>query len=257
MKESPTQHISYSLEGGVGTLTLRRPPLNILNIAMLREMRSALRQAEAASGLKVLLLAAEGKAFSAGVDVAEHTPEKVGEMIPLFHETCRALAEFSYPTVAKVHGHALGGGCELAICCDFVFMTRGARIGQPEIELAALAPVAALRLPQMVGARWAARLLLSGEILEADQAAAVGLITQAVAAEDLNPVVDAALSRLAGLSAAALRLNKRSARMGMASWVEALPGIERLYLQELMATEDAREGVQAFLEKRRPVWKDR
>ena len=184
MMESPTRNIVYSREGNVGTLTLRRSPLNILNIAMLREMISVLRQAEADSDLRVMLLTAEGKAFSAGVDVAEHTSEQVGEMIPLFHETCRALAELSCPTVAKVHGHALGGGCELAICCDFVFMTRGARIGQPEIELAALAPVAALRLPQMVGPRWAARLLFSGEILEADQAAAIGLVTQAVAAED-------------------------------------------------------------------------
>ena len=143
--------ISVETKNGASFLTLKRAPLNVLDIATLTQLESALAELTRDESLRVLVLNAEGKMFSAGVDVADHTPDKVGGMIPLFDRVCRALANFPAPTIAVVHGHALGGGCELVLCCDLAVMTDNAKIGQPEVQLAAIAPIAAMRLPQLVG----------------------------------------------------------------------------------------------------------
>jgi cyclohexa-1,5-dienecarbonyl-CoA hydratase len=228
-----------------------------LNLQALRELTQALDGASADGSLKVLVLTAEGKHFSAGVDVADHTPERVGEMIPAFDRLCLRLSQLPFVTLALVQGHALGGGCELVACCDLALMARGARIGQPEIQLATIAPVAALRLPALVGPRWAARMLLTGEPLEADQAASIGLVTLAVEAASLAETGEIWVERLRALSTPALRLTKRALLVGMRGLDQGLAEMERLYLDDLMSTEDAQEGLRAFLEKRRPVWRHR
>ncbi len=257
MTDNGFQFVSYAMSSGVGTLTLDRPPVNVINIAMLLEIERALKHAMEDQNLKALIVRAEGKYFSAGVDVADHTPELVGDMIPLFDRVCRAIVEFPLPTVAVVNGHALGGGCEIVICCDFAYMVEGARIGQPEIHLAAMAPIAALRLPMLVGPRWAAYLLFTGEQLEAAKAAEIGLIDRALPSDELSSVVDELNGKLTQLSAAALRMNKKGYLMGLAGWDAKLDDMEQLYLQELMETEDAVEGLQAFLGKRKPIWKNK
>ena len=155
-------YVSVETKNGASFLTLKRAPLNVLNIAALTQLESALTELSRDESIRVLVLRAEGKMFSAGVDVADHTPDKVGEMIPLFDRVCRALANFPVPTLAVVHGHALGGGCELVLCCDLAVMTDTAKIGQPEIQLAAFAPIAAMRLPKLVGYRNAADMLFTG-----------------------------------------------------------------------------------------------
>ena len=257
MTERGFQFVSYETSNGVGTLTLDRPPVNVINIAMLLEMEMALNHATEDHDLKVLIIRAEGKYFSAGADVADHTPELVGDMIPLFDRVCQAIAEFPLPTVAVVNGHALGGGCEIVICCDIAYMVEEARIGQPEIQLAAMAPIAMLRLPMLVGPRWAARILFTGEQIEAAKAEEIGLIDGALPQSDLGSVVDDLTGKLSQLSAAALRVNKKGYLIGLACWDANLDDIEQLYLQDLMGTEDAVEGVQAFMEKRKPVWKNK
>jgi len=223
---------------------------------MLREMCAVLESAAQDKALRALVVRAEGKMFSAGVDVADHTAEKVGEMIPLVDRVCLALANFPTPTLAVLHGHALGGGCEVALCCDLVVAAEAANLGQPEIKLAAVAPIAALRLPGLVGYRRAAEMLFTGDVVNAPEAARIGLINRAVPAGELEPTVAHYISRLRGLSAAALRVCKQAARLGADGWGN-LPAMEKLYLDELMSTEDAHEGVASFVEKRAPVWKHR
>jgi cyclohexa-1,5-dienecarbonyl-CoA hydratase len=256
--EATGPFIDWHIDHGVGELILRRPPVNVFNIAMLREMQGTLEAAAREATLKVLVVRAEKtlRVFSAGVDVADHTADRVGEMIPLFDRVCATLADFPAPTLAVVHGPALGGGCELALCCDLIVAAERANFGQPEIKLATLAPIAALRLPELVGYRRAAEMLFLGEVVTATEAARIGLINRAVPDAELETTVDQFLGKLKGLSGAALHLCKRAARMA-AGHSASLPALEKLYLEELMSTDDAREGVASFLEKRAPVWKNR
>lgn len=186
------QFIETQTTKGVAQLTLKRPPLNVLNIDMLRELETALETIGREAALKVLIVRAEGtlRVFSAGVNVADHTADKVGVMIPLFDRVCAALANFPAPTLAVVHGHALGGGCELALCCDLIIAAEKANFAQPEIKLATIAPIAALQLPGLIGYRRAAEMLFSGEAIGASEAARIGLINRAVpSAESIKPPI--------------------------------------------------------------------
>jgi len=245
--------ISWQIADGIGRLTLNRPPLNILHIPMLQEMEQVLATAVTEPSLRLLILQAEGKLFSAGVDIADHTAERVGEMIPLFNRVCHMLATFPSPTLAVVQGHALGGGCELAICCDMAITADHAKLGQPEIKLATFAPIAALRLPLLVGYSRAAELLFRGETMTASEAASIGLVNRAVPAEELAGVVEEYVASLQELSAAALRLCKQSLHLGADPWAN-LKAVERLYLDELMTTSDVHEGLAAYTDKRAPTW---
>ncbi|HSR46498.1 MAG TPA: enoyl-CoA hydratase/isomerase family protein [Anaerolineales bacterium] len=257
MAEPTGPFVEYSLEDRVVRLTMNRPPLNILNLEMLRELDAALVRASEETALAAVWLRAEGRSFCAGVDIGDHAPDRVGTMIPLFDSVCRRLAEMPAPTAAEVQGHALGGGCELVACCDFAWMAENARIGQPEIQLGVFPPVAALVLPRLIGPRWSARLILTGEAIRAEDAARIGLVTSVVSPEALAGTVAAFVQQLRGMSAAALRVTLQAHRLGVGNWPERLPEIERIYLKELMATRDASEGLQAFLEKRDPQWQHR
>ena len=257
MENSIYEFIRYEQTGGVGTLTLDRPPVNVINIVMLQELERALQVAGADPELKLLQLRAEGKLFSAGVDVADHTPDRAEEMIQLFNRVCQDLVEFPVPTIAVVQGHALGGGCEFVICCDMAWMAEGAKIGQPEIKLAAIAPIAALRLPAIVGPRWAAQLLFSGEPVDAQIAEKIGLVNGSGLVDEIERAVAGVTEQLTSLSAAATRINKQGYLMGMRGWQTGLEEMEELYLKELMALEDTQEGLNAFMEKREPVWQNK
>jgi cyclohexa-1,5-dienecarbonyl-CoA hydratase len=250
-------YVDWGVDAGAGWVSLNRPPLNILNIAMLRELRAAVDALAEDRSLRVLVLRANPalRVFSAGVDVADHTADRVRDMIPLFDDVCCALAGFALPTLAVVHGNALGGGCELALSCDLVLAAEEASFGQPEIKLATIAPIAALRLPGLVGYRRAAELLFTGATLRASDAVRIGLINHAVPASELATAAQHLTGQLAGLSGAALRICKQALRQGESRWDASLEAVEQLYLDGLMATEDAGEGVAAFLEKRTPVWR--
>ncbi len=249
--------VTFEIDNGAATVTLNRPPLNVLNMSLLRQLDAALEQLSTDETVRLLVLRAEGKLFSAGVDVADHTPDKVGEMIPLFDRVCVAMADFPVPTLAVVHGHALGGGCELVLCCDLAVMVENAKIGQPEVQLAAFAPIAAMRLPRLAGYRAAADMLFTGRNLTAEEALRLGLVNAVTPPDQLADWVQEKSVQITGLSRAALTLNKRALRLGLGGWDDALPEMERLYLQDLMSTADAQEGLAAFLEKRKPEWKHR
>jgi len=251
------QSVSFEIAGGVATLTMNRPPVNVIDIAMLQQMQLALEELSQDRSVRVLVLRAEGKLFSAGVDVADHTAEKVGAMIPLVDRVCQMLADFPVPTIAAVQGHALGGGCELVICCDMAVMAEKAKIGQPEIQLAVFAPVAAMRLPFLVGYPAAADLLFTGRSLTAQEAVEMGLVNAVVPSDQLEMWVQGKAAQLTGLSRAALALCKKALHLGFGNWAGAHEEMERLYLDELMSTDDANEGLASFMEKRQPVWQHR
>jgi cyclohexa-1,5-dienecarbonyl-CoA hydratase len=207
--------------------------------------------------LKALVVRAEGRAFCAGVDVADHVPERVDAMIRGFGRLFARLRTFATPTIAVVRGAALGGGTELALGCDLVLAARSAKFGQLEIKLGVFPPIAAALFPRLIGSQQAARLILTGETIPADEAARLGLVTSAVADEELPAQLEQLLEHLQGLSAPVLRLAKRALLAGADLGVaRSLEPIESIYLDELMATADAVEGIQSFMEKRAPVWRD-
>ena len=252
------QHIRRELADGVGTITLNRPPVNILNIEMMEEINESLRDFKGEEGLKVLLVRAEGKAFCAGVDVGEHVGDMVKRMIESFHGMFRLMDEVQAPSIAVVKGSALGGGCELALYCDMVLATEKSTFGQPEIMVGVFPPIAALILPRIIGRKNAMELILSGKTIGAREALEMGLINKIISEESLEEEMKGFVDEFARHSAAVLRLTKKATMEGLCDDVEGgLRRIERIYLEELMKTGDATEGLKAFLEKRKPLWKDR
>jgi cyclohexa-1,5-dienecarbonyl-CoA hydratase len=242
----------------VARITLNQPPLNIMDIPMIGEMHRALAEVHSAGDVKVLVIDHQGKAFSAGVSIKDHTPDKVGEMIEKFHGMFRLLHTLTVPSLALVDGMALGGGCELAVFCDMVIASDRATFGQPEIKVGVFPPVAAVLFPHLIGRNRALELLLTGDVIEAAEAKAIGLINKVVPAQGFREKTDEFISKLASLSGPVLRMTKRAVDRGLASSVsEGITAIEQLYLGELMNTEDAREGLNAFLEKRKPIWKNK
>lgn len=258
LPEDATDHFAtLEIDEGVARLTLHRPPLNILTLEGIRELSGALDAMAGQSRLKGLVLAARGRVFCAGVDVADHTPERTGPMIREFCALFTQLRNLQVPTIAVVQGAALGGGTELAVACDMVLAAASARFGQPEIKLAVFPPIAAALFPQLIGYQQAARLLFSGATITAAEAAQLGLVTTVVADDELDTALERFLAQLRGMSAAALRMTKRALLYGADLGVTgSLPTIADLYLHDLMATADAHEGVQSFLEKRQPAWRD-
>jgi cyclohexa-1,5-dienecarbonyl-CoA hydratase len=241
----------------VAQLVLARPPLNILNIAMLEEIADALDALAARNDMRVLVIAAEGKAFSAGVDIEDHVGDRVTPMIAAFHGVFRRLAAFEPPTVAVVRGPALGGGCELAAFCDFVIAADTATFGQPEIKLGLFPPVTAAAFPTFVGGKKALEMMLTGDTVDAHEAARIGLVSRVVPPSKLDNAVDELVGRLASYSGIALRLAKKAYTASIDQpFTVALDRAEEIYLAELMKTRDAQEGLMAFREKRPPRWRD-
>jgi cyclohexa-1,5-dienecarbonyl-CoA hydratase len=252
------EFLGVESDGAVARIVLKRPPLNILHREMIRELRSALGALRSEPALRVLVLAAEGKAFSAGVAVEDHLPDRVRPMIEAFHGVFREMRRLGCPTLAAVQGPALGGGCELACAADVVVASETARLGQPEIQLGVFPPIAALLFPHRIGAARTLRLILSGEVLSAREAEAIGLVDRVVPAEGLSEAVGELVARFREKSAPALRLAKRAVLAAAGrGFDEGLEHVERLFLDELMATRDATEGLRAFLEKRPAVWEHR
>ncbi len=255
---SGERFIRAGVTDGVGRITLARPPLNILTIGMMEEINEALRGLAGRPDLRTLVLAAEGKAFSAGVAVEDHLGDRVKPMLEAFHQIFRHLRALDRPTVAAVQGAALGGGAELATFCDLVIASENATLGQTEIKVGVFPPIAVLRYPQRVGEARALQLLLSGEVLSAGAAERIGLVDRVVPPDKLEEAVAAVVARFTDKSAVVLRLTKRALReAGGRAFDEALAVLEALYLNELMRTEDAEEGLRAFVEKRPPAWKNR
>ncbi len=242
--------------GAVARLAINRPPHNILDRETIRELRLRFEEIAGAGSSRLIELRGAGEqAFSAGADIRDHFPDRAAAMLREFHALIRALLHSPLPVVAAVRGHCLGGGMELAMASDFVIASEEARFGQPEIKVGAYPPVAAALLPRIIGEKRAAEMILTGEIIPAAQARAWGLVNQTASMMDFEAAVEAFEKRLLEQSPAILPLARRALRAGARDNYEAaLRESERIYLEELLHQPDAQEGLQAFLEKRRPQW---
>jgi cyclohexa-1,5-dienecarbonyl-CoA hydratase len=235
-------------------ITLNDPPLHILDITLLEELRDTLGSIR--NDRHALILDATGeKAFSAGASVQDHLGDRVETMLGHFHDCFRMLARLDLVTVALVRGAALGGGCELALACDFVLASDRARFGQPEIQLGVFPPVAAYQLSRQTTPRKGLELLLTGDPVDASTAERLGLVNAVFPAAEFDTRAEEWLARIYCQSASTLRMTKKAFRLAQSEeFEERLARVERLYLEELMQTGDANEGLNAFVEKRKPVW---
>ncbi len=251
------EHIETEFKDGLGTITLNRPPVNILNIAMMEEINDVLRSWQGEKDLKAALFDAKGKCFSAGVDVGEHMGGLAPKMSEVFHGMFRLMDALEIPTIASVYSSCLGGGCELAIFCDLVIASRDAKFGQPEILVGVFPPIAAQIMPRIMGRKSAMELILSGRIISAEEAMSMGLVNKVVADDELQSATTDFAKPYLKMSAEVLRKTKKAVMAGLRDDFEpSLKLIEDIYLNELMKTADAQEGLKAFLEKRKPEWKN-
>jgi len=237
-------------------INLRYPPLNVIDIPMMDELTTVLAEVDARLDVSMIILSGEGKAFSAGVDIAAHALNGVEQMLDKFHTVIRALVTTRKVSIAQVHGACLGGGAELAMVCDMVFTAEDATWGFPEIKLGCYPPVACTALASLVGQKLAAELILTGRTITGREAAEMGLANRAVPEQDLESAVAEFASQLSQLSSAALAMAKKASyAWDSMHFDKGLARAEKIYLEDLMKTEDAQEGINAFLEKRKPGWK--
>jgi cyclohexa-1,5-dienecarbonyl-CoA hydratase len=252
---SELSRIAVEIAAPVCQIVLRHPPLNVIDLQMMGELSQALAEAEAMHDVFVITISGDAQTFSAGVDVAAHTPDKVEDMMARFHAVIRALVASKKITIAAVRGHCLGGGAELALVCDMVFTTDSAQWGFPEIRLGCYPPVACAALAALIGQKRAAELILTGRSIKGSEAAEIGLANRALPVGELGDAVKDFLDHLSELSPSALAVAKKAFyAWDSMHFDKGLARAERIYTDDLMKTHDAQEGIRAFMEKRSPKW---
>lgn len=256
MSESPLK-VWLEKDGALLRLRLNRPKANIVDAAMIAALQAALTEHLPSAKLRAVLLDAEGPHFSFGASVEEHMPDSCAAMLKSLHALVIQMLESPVPVLVAVRGQCLGGGLEVVAAGNLIFAAPGAMLGQPEIKIGVFAPAASCLLPERIGKTQSEDLLFSGRSITAEEAYRIGLVT-AVAEDPEQAAVAYFDEHLAGLSASSLRFAVRAARIGVLERTKAkIAAVEKLYLEELMATHDAVEGLNAFLGKRPAAWQDR
>jgi cyclohexa-1,5-dienecarbonyl-CoA hydratase len=250
--------VQFASAQGVARLTLNRPPANVMSVEMMEEIVSALEALEYQRDVKLLVINASGRYFSAGFELSDHLGDRAYVMLEDFHRLFDLLRRVDKPTLAVVNGPALGAGCMLAAGCDMTLSAASAKFALPEIKGGVFNTVAAAVLPRIVGRKKAFEMILGGLSLTAEAAERAGLISRVVPDDKLETEVAAVVQRFQEGSAPLLQCAKRAIAGGLDVLLsDALTFAEDVYLNQLMATEDVAEGLQAVLGKRKPVWKDR
>jgi cyclohexa-1,5-dienecarbonyl-CoA hydratase len=253
-----TDGIRYEVREDVAYLTLDAPPVNILSAAMMQALAAAVERTGEDRSLKAVAFTAAGRAFSAGADVGEHRPGQADGMIAAFSRLFQALGASELPLVMAVDGAALGAGFELVMMADILLASERATFGQPEIRLGFFAPAAVAWLPVRIGLARALEVTCTGRTFSAREMATMGMVSRIVPPDDLSSALESVLGDLRRASPAVMRMNVRLLRrLAGPRFEDARREAERVFLRELMETEDVREGIASFYEKRRPVWKNR
>jgi cyclohexa-1,5-dienecarbonyl-CoA hydratase len=245
--------------GRAALITLDRPPLNVLDLPLLRELDELLLScAEDANTDVIVLQGAGARAFSAGVDIRDHTRDKVPEMLETVHAVIRRLLTLPQLTIARIQGVCLGGGFELASSCDLLIASEDSSFATPEITVGCYPPVALARFPLLIGYHRAAEMIFTGRRYSAHEAEAAGIVNRVFPAAALESGVNTLIDEILGNSGAVLRIALKGLReLSLTNFSDALKRSEEIYCRDLLQTQDVEEGVQAFLAKRKPVWRHR
>jgi cyclohexa-1,5-dienecarbonyl-CoA hydratase len=250
------KNILLEKKDGAAKIIINKPPLNILNIETIEEMNQALAELRTDDEVKVVVITAAGnRAFSAGVEVAEHMGDKLPKMVEVFSQLFISLIEVDKPTIAVVNGVALGGGCEVIAGCDMAIASETAKFGQPEIKLGVYPPPASVLFPRFMGRKRAFELILSGDSIDAKEAERIGLINRAVPEQELAAAADAFIKRFTTNSGLVLSQTRRALYRNLDLEFHKAMEVTAIDSAAVMAGENAVEGLTAFLEKRKPVWK--
>ena len=252
------KNLKFEMADGVARITLNRPKFNMMNIDMMNELNGRLEVMLKDQNLKCVVIYAEGKHFCTGVEVADHKPDKVDDMIATFNRIFQLTEQLEVPVIAIVQGYCLGGGMELAIACDVIVAAKGALFGQPEIKVGFFPPYAAMRLPQLVGPAKAVEICTTGKFYKAEEAQSLGMIAHVAEDDQLAEAAEQIVKEIQANSPLIIRLNKRAVKQHLGlNFKAALAGVSDLFLNTLMKTEDTLEGIASYEEKRKPVWKNK
>ena len=255
---SELEYLKFEKAEAVARITLDRPKVNMMNIEMMSELNGLLEDLLKNDDLKCVAINAEGKHFCTGVEVADHKPDQVDDMIAVFNRIFELTEQLEVPIMAVVQGFCLGGGMELAIACDVIVAGQSAQFGQPEIKVGFFPPYAAMRLPQLIGPAKAVEICTTGKFYSAAEAQSLGMIAHVAEDDQLGDVADKLIKEIQANSPLIIRLNKRAIKQHLGlSFKPALAGVSDLFLNTLMKTEDTLEGIASYEEKRKPEWKNR
>ena len=250
--------IKIENNGQVARITLDRPMHNVLDIPMMNELNTELEKIAADDELKCVVFTGKGKSFCAGVEVGDHKPEQVDDMVANFNKIFELINMIDIPVIAAVNGACLGGGMEVAIACDIVIASEKAIFGQPEIKLGFFPPYAAIRLPELVGTAKAIEILTTGQNYSAEHSKDLGFVSQVAIADDFEEIVQKQVKQITMASPLIIRLNKRAVKRHIGnSFTKSVDLVSDYFLNTLMKTEDTLEGIASFEEKRRPIWKNK
>ena len=252
---SESKNLKIEIADGVARITFDRPKHNVFNIEMMNEFNAMLQELANDNDLKCVVFLGEGRSWCAGVEVGDHKPDMVHDMIATFNRSFELINAIEVPIIAAVHGVCVGGGMEYAIACDIVLAGKSAKFGQPEVKLGFLPPYAAIRLPQLVGPAKAIEVCTTGRIYSADEARSIGFVSQVVDDDKFTEALDKLIGELKTNSPLIIRLNKRAVRQNLGlDFKISLVQVSDLFLNTLMKTEDTLEGIKSFEEKRSPDW---
>lgn len=251
--------VSVSIKDGVATVSINNPPVNVITLKVMNELENTLNELIRNDDVKVVVLRSGNERIcSAGADVKEHFPEMATDLISTLARLIKLLINYPKPTICVINGKCLGGGMELFISCDFVIATDDAELAVPEIKLATFPPFAIALLPRLVGLHRAYEIILTGKSISAEEARQLGIVNYTVSKQNLEDMLNKLINDLLSNSQAALKLAKKSilASLGL-PMNEAIDVASFIYLSELIKLEDYTEGLRSFLEKRKPVWKNK